>query len=46
MTTAQLYAGVDVSKDRLDVCLRWSQHERRDGDVFFVTHETTPGSTP
>jgi transposase len=39
MTTAQLYAGVDVSKDRLDVCLRWSEHERRDGDVFFVTHD-------
>ena len=27
-TTAHLYVGVDVSKDRLDVCLRWSEAER------------------
>jgi transposase len=27
-TTARLFAGVDVSKDRLDVCLRWSEPER------------------
>jgi hypothetical protein len=26
-TTARLFAGVDVSKDRLDVCLRWSEPE-------------------
>jgi transposase len=40
MTTAQLYAGVDVSKDRLDVCLRRSESERHD-DTFFVTHDDT-----
>jgi Transposase len=28
MTTAQVFAGADVSKDRLDVCLRWSEPER------------------
>jgi transposase len=38
MTTAQLYAGVDVSKDRLDVCLRWTEPERHD-DAFAVTHD-------
>jgi transposase len=27
-TTARLFAGVDVSKDRLDVCLRWSEPEK------------------
>ena len=37
-TAAQLYAGVDVSKDRLDVCLRWGEPERHD-EVFFVTHD-------
>ena len=37
MTTARVYAGVDVSKDRLDVCLRWSEPERHD-DTFFVPH--------
>jgi transposase len=39
MTTAQLYAGVDVSKDRLDVCLRWSEPKRHDGDAFFITYD-------
>jgi len=38
MTTAQLYAGVDVSKDRLDVCLRWREPERH-ADTFFVTQD-------
>ena len=38
MTTAQLYAGVDVSKDRLDVCLRWSEPERRE-DALVLTHD-------
>jgi hypothetical protein len=38
-TAAQLYAGVDVSKDRLDVCLRWSQPKRHDGDAFFITYD-------
>ncbi len=37
-TTAQLYAGVDVSKDRLDVCLRRGEAERHD-DTFVVTHD-------
>ena len=35
-TTARLYAGVDVSKDRLDVCLRWSEPERREKEETFV----------
>ena len=39
MITAQLYAGVDVSKDRLDVCLRWSEPKRHDGDAFFITYD-------
>ncbi len=44
MTTARVYAGVDVSKDRLDVCVRRSEPERRGGgggggDAFFVTHD-------
>ena len=38
-TTAQLYAGVDVSKDRLDVCLRRSEAERHNDDAFFVPHD-------
>jgi transposase len=38
MTTARVYAGVDVSKDRLDVCLRWSQPERHD-ETFVTTHD-------
>jgi transposase len=37
-TTAQLYAGVDVSKDRLDVCLRRGEAERHN-DAFFVPHD-------
>jgi transposase len=41
MTTARVYAGVDVSKDRLDVCVRRSEPERHDdgGEAFFVTHD-------
>jgi transposase len=35
--TEQVYAGVDVSKDRLDVCLRWSEPESH--DAFFLTHD-------
>jgi hypothetical protein len=35
-TTAQLFAGVDVSKDRLDVCLRWSEPERYNEEEAFV----------
>jgi transposase len=37
-TAAQLYAGVDVSKDHLDVCLRWSEPESHD-EAFLVTHD-------
>ncbi len=37
-TTAQLYAGVDVSKERLDVCLRRGEAERHN-DAFFVLHD-------
>jgi transposase len=42
MSTARVYAGVDVSKDRLDVCVRRSEPERHGGgggDAFFVTHD-------
>jgi transposase len=43
MRTARVYAGVDVSKDRLDVCVRRSEPERHGGggggDAFFVTHD-------
>src|SRR5215204_1901286 len=35
-TTAQVFAGVDVSKDRLDVCLRWSEPERHNEEEAFV----------
>jgi transposase len=35
-TTARVFAGVDVSKDRLDVCLRWSEPERHDDEEAFV----------
>jgi transposase len=39
-TTAQLFAGVDVSKDRLDVCLRWSEPERHnEEDAFVVAYD-------
>jgi transposase len=37
-TTARVYAGVDVSKDRLDVCLRRGEAERHN-DAFFVPHD-------
>jgi hypothetical protein len=35
-TTAQLLAGVDVSKDRLDVSLRWSEPESHQKEEAFV----------
>lgn len=35
---ARVYAGVDVSKDRFDVCLRWSEPESHE-DLFFITHD-------
>ena len=34
-TTARLFAGVDVSKDRLDVCLRWSEPESHEKEETF-----------
>jgi transposase len=41
-TTAKTYAGVDVSKDRLDVCVRRGETGRHnddgDDDTFFVPH--------
>jgi transposase len=37
MTRARVYVGVDVSKDHLDICVRWSEPERHD-DTFFVPH--------
>jgi transposase len=37
-TMARLYVGVDVSKDRLDVCLRRGEAERHN-DAFFVPHD-------
>ena len=41
MTTARLFAGVDVSKDRLDVCLRWSEPERHEEEeeAFVVAYD-------
>src|SRR3954469_14118667 len=41
MTTARLFAGVDVSKDRLDVCLRWSEPERHyeEEEAFVVDYD-------
>jgi transposase len=39
-TTAKIYAGVDVSKDRLDVCVRQGKAGRHDDDdTFFVPHD-------
>ena len=38
-TTARLFAGVDVSKDRLDVCLRWSEPERHKEEAFVLAYD-------
>jgi transposase len=35
-TAAQVFAGVDVSKDRLDVCLRWNGPESHQKEEAFV----------
>ena len=34
-------AGVDVSKDRLDVCLRWSEPEshQKEGEAFVLAYD-------
>jgi transposase len=40
-TAAQVFAGVDVSKDRLDVCLRWNgpeSHEEEE-EAFVVAYD-------
>ncbi len=46
MRTARVYAGVDVSKDRLDVCLRWSEPESHERMSSSSPMTTPPGSTP
>jgi transposase len=38
-TTAHVFAGVDVSKDRLDVCLRWNEPERHEKEAFVVAYD-------
>ena len=38
-TTARLFAGVDVSKERLDVCLRWSEPESQEEEAFVVAYD-------
>jgi hypothetical protein len=38
MTTARVHAGVDVSKDQLDVCVRRSETQRHN-HVFVVPHD-------
>jgi transposase len=39
-TTAKIYVEVDVSKDRLDVCVRRGEAGRHDDDeAFFVSHD-------
>jgi transposase len=38
MRTARVYAGVDVSKDRLDVCVRRGEAQRHD-EAFVVSHD-------
>jgi transposase len=39
MTTARVYVGVDVSKDRLDVCVRRGEAQRHNDTSFVVAHE-------
>jgi transposase len=40
MTTAGVYAGVDVSKDQLDACVRRGEAQRHDeDDAFVVAHD-------
>ncbi len=44
-TAQQLYTGVDVSKDRLDVCLRWGANPKG-ARTPSSSPAMTPGSTP
>jgi transposase len=39
MTTARVYVGVDVSKDRLDVCVRRGEAQRHNDTSFVVAHD-------
>jgi transposase len=39
MTTARVYVGVDVSKDRLDVCVRRGEAKRHNDTSFVVAHD-------
>jgi transposase len=39
MRTARVYAGVDVSKDQLDVCVRRGEAQRHHDDAFVVSHD-------
>ena len=39
--TAKTYAGVDVSKDRLDVCVWRGEAGRHDDDTFFVPNDNS-----
>jgi transposase len=43
MTTAQVFAGVDISKDRLDVCLRWNEPERHNEVEAVVAYDDDSG---
>jgi transposase len=38
-TTARVYVGVDVSKDRLDVCVRRGEAQRHNDNSFVVAHD-------
>jgi len=41
---ARFFSGVDVSKDRMDVCLRWSEPERHDkGEAGVVVSDDAGG---
>jgi transposase len=37
--TARVYVGVDVSKDRLDVCVRRGEAQRHNDTSFVVAHD-------
>jgi hypothetical protein len=44
MTTAQVFAGVDISKNRLDVCLRWNEPERHNEvEAVVVAYDDDSG---
>ena len=37
--TARVYVGVDVCKDRLDVCVRRGEAQRHNDTSFVVAHD-------